>query len=112
MNLKIKEVQKYYTRIIGIIFTLIILSLILDFYLNGYSAETWHKIFHVLLGIIILSNWNNYKFNKPFCLVNGAFFTFFAAFGFAFPNLEIFNLTDTILHSIVGLSGLILGLFK
>jgi hypothetical protein len=113
--MKPETLQKYYTRIIGIFFILVALSLITDYLSNGHTPETWHKIFHVLLGSsVVYFGWNNRKFWKPFCLINGAFFSFVALFGFAFPDfagLDAFNLVDTILHSIVGLNGLVIGSF-
>jgi len=108
--MKREDLPKYYSRIIGILFILVTISLLLDFINFGHRPETWHKIFHVVLGIIIVSNWNNKKFYNPFCIINGIFFTFVALFGWTFmnfANLDAFNLVDTILHSIVGLSGLI-----
>jgi len=103
--------SKYYTRIIGIFFLLVIISLISDYLNSGFREETMHKIFHVLLGIIILKyGWSNPRFQENFPIVNGLFFTYVALFGWIFPNfanLETFNLTDTILHSIVGLSGIV-----
>ena len=111
-----KSLQKWYTRVIGVFFVLIVVSLIIDYSKFGHRAETWHKIFHVLLGSIILYyGWSNEKFWKPFCLANGAFFAYVALFGFVFPdfaNLDAFNRLDTILHSVVGISGLLIGLLK
>ncbi len=111
MDLQI--LQKWYTRIIGIFFILVVVSLVTDYLNFAHRPETWHKIFHVLFGIIILYyGWNNPRFWKPFCLANGAFFTFVALFGWTFPdfgNLDAFNRLDTILHSIVGISGLLIG---
>jgi hypothetical protein len=108
--------QKWYTRVIGIFFTLVAISLLLDLVNFGHRPETWHKIFHVLLGVIILKvGWNNKNFWRPFCLWNGAFFTFVALFGWIFPDfggLDAFNRIDTILHSIVGISGLLIGIKK
>ena len=108
--------QKYYTRFIGVFFVLVVISLITDFMSNGYSAETWHKVFHVLLGIIIIYfGWNNKHFWKPFCLVNVAFFLYLGLFGFAFPDfggLDAFNFIDSVLHTIVGVSGLVIGWLK
>ena len=108
--------QKYYTRSIGIIFLLIIFSLIFDYLNFGYHAETWHKIFHVFIGgFVVVYGWNNRKFWKPFCLAHGSFFLVIAGFGWMFPNfygLDAFNLVDTVLHSIVGLSGLVIGLLR
>lgn len=102
---------KWYTRIIGIFFVLVVVTLIADYSKFGHRPETWHKAFHVLLGIVVLLyGWNNKSFWKSFSLANGAFFTFVALFGLAFPNfgnLDAFNKLDTILHSIVGISGLL-----
>ncbi len=113
-QVKAEQLQKSYTRIIGIAFVLVIISLVSDYSRFGYRPETWHKVFHVILGSAVLYyGWDNPKFWKPFAIANGAFFTFVALFGFAFPdfgNLDAFNSLDTILHSIVGISGLIIGL--
>ena len=110
-----KYYQKWYTRLIGIFFVLVTLTLIIDYSKFGHRPETWHKIFHVLLGAIVFYyGWNNEKFWKSFCLANGAFFTYIALFGFIFPGfggLDAFNGLDTILHSIVGISGLFIGFF-
>ncbi|MDP3765779.1 MAG: hypothetical protein Q8R04_04655 [Nanoarchaeota archaeon] len=114
--MKAEIFQKWYTRIIGIFFVLVVISLIFDYSKFGHRPETWHKIFHVLLGSIVLYHgWNNKQFWKPFCLANGAFFSFVAAFGFTFPDfggLDAFNRLDNILHSMVGLSGLIIGFLR
>ncbi len=95
---------------------LVFISLVADYYQFGHRPETWHKIFHVSLGTIVLYyGWSNQRFWKPFCLANGAFFTFVALFGFTFPdfaNLDAFNRLDTILHSIVGISGLLIGFLR
>ncbi|MDO8508669.1 MAG: hypothetical protein Q7S27_03220 [Nanoarchaeota archaeon] len=114
--MKGEVLQKYYTRIIGVFFILIFFSFMLDWIEFGHRVETWHKVFHVLLGLIVVKyGWSNKTFWKPFCLINGAFFTFVALFGWTFMDfggLDAFNLTDTILHSIVGVSGLVIGLVR
>lgn len=114
--MKPELLQKYYTLLIGIFFVLVFISLVTDYYQFGHRPETWHKIFHVLLGgIVLYYGWNNKHFWRPFALANGAFFTFVALFGFTFPDfagLDVFNSLDTILHSIVGISGLIIGFSK
>jgi len=114
--INLKLLQKWYTRIIGIFFVLVVISLIADYSNFGYRLETWHKIFHVLLGSLILYfGWGNEKFWKPFCIANGTFFAFAALFGVLFPNfagLDAFNTLDTILHGIVGVAGLVIGSLK
>lgn len=106
--------QKWYTRIIGIFFLLVLLSLVADYRELGHRAETWHKIFHCLVGAAVLVfGWHSERFWRPFCIINGSFFVFVAAFGWTFPDfggLDAFNRLDTILHSIVGGSGLVIGL--
>ena len=108
--------QKWYTRVIGIFFVLVVISLITDYLKFGVRLETWHKVFHVVLGIIVLKyGWNNERFWRPFCLINGAFFTVVGIIGWIFPDLlglDAFNRLDTILHSIVGVSGLLIGIKK
>ncbi len=104
------DIQRNYTRIIGVYFLLITLTLIWDFYSKGYRPETWHKLFHIFLGVIIIKNWKNRNFYKPFSLFAGLFFLFVASFGFAFPDfaspyLDAFSTTDTFLHAIVGIFG-------
>ena len=112
--MKADELQKWYTRLTGLFFVLVIVSLVSDYMKFGHRPETWHKMFHVLLGTTVLYyGWNSERFWKPFCLANGAFFTYVALFGWVFPDfggLDAFNRTDTILHSIVGLSGLLIGI--
>ena len=110
-----KDLQKYYSRIIGVLFLLVVVSLVIDLYNFGHRPETWHKVFHVILGIIIIMNWNNKRFYRPFCLLNGLFFSFVALFGWTymdFGGLDAFNFVDTVLHSIVGVIGLVIGVIK
>lgn len=107
--------SKWYTRIIGVYFLLIVFSLFFDFIQLGHRPETWHKIFHILIGFIVIYHWNNKNFYRPFAAVNGAFFTYVAIFGWTFPDfalqlgLEVFTYSDTILHTIVGVIGLLIG---
>lgn len=105
--------SQWYTRGIGIGFVLVVISLFIDYAQFGFRPESMHKIFHVLLGIIVLmGGWNNDIWWKTFPLANGAFFIFVAAFGALFPDfggLDAFNTTDTILHALVGITGLSIG---
>ena len=106
--------QKCYTRVIGLFFLSVFLSLVADYYQFGHRPETWHKLFHTLVGVgVLIFGWRNERFWRPFCLINGAFFVFVAAFGWVHPDfagLDAFNRVDTILHSIVGTSGFLIGL--
>jgi hypothetical protein len=109
----VANLHKWYTRAIGLFFLAVSVSLALDIMEFGHRPETWHKIFHVGVGlVIVLVGWHRRTFWRPFCLINGAFFLFIALFGVTFPDfggLDAFNRLDTVLHGIVGTSGLIIG---
>lgn len=102
----------WYTRIIGIFFLLVLITLVTDTATRGITYETGHKVFHILLGFYaILIGWGGMLSQwKSFTRFNGAFFAVVAATGWLFPDLgglDAFNRTDTILHSIVALTGLV-----
>jgi len=105
--------SKWYTRIIGVYFVLVVISLVSDYGEFGFRPETMHKIFHVVLGVIIVwFGWKNEKWWRVFPLVNGVLFFYVALFGWLFPDfggLDAFNLSDTIQHTVVGVAGLIIG---
>ena len=105
---------KWYTRMIGVFFVLVVFSLIADFAKFGLRPETMHKLFHVLLGIAVIRlGWNSAAWWRVFPLVNGAFFAYIALFGLLFTNfgdLDTFNFTDTMLHTFVGIFGVLTGL--
>lgn len=106
---------KWYTRVIAIFFILVAASFVTDYLRFGFRPETMHKIFHVLLGIFVVwLGWKSVAWWKTFPLANGAFFSFVALFGWLFPNfggLDAFNFVDTVLHTIVGVSGLVIGFY-
>lgn len=106
--------RKWYTRAIGVAFILVVISLLVDLRQFGFRPESMHKIFHGMLGAIVARyGWNDRRWWGAFPLANGAFFSFVMAFGLLFPDfggLDAFNGTDTILHGLVGISGLIIGL--
>ncbi len=114
MTMKTLSFAKWYTRIIGIFFILVVFSFISDYLEFGFRPETMHKIFHGILGIIVVwLGWRSEAWWRVFPIANGAFFSFVALFGWLFPDfggLDAFNRLDTILHLIVGISGLIIGL--
>ncbi len=108
--MKIYSLSKCYTRIIGTFFLLVSISLIIDLISYSFRPETMHKIFHVLLGIIVIYyGWNSRQFQKYFPIINGLFFTYITLFGFLFhdfADLDAFNSLDNFLHLIVGVSGI------
>ncbi|MEK9179822.1 MAG: hypothetical protein AAB897_00180 [Patescibacteria group bacterium] len=106
-------ISRLYTRIISVAFLLVALSLVSDYIEFGFRPETMHKIFHVALGAIVLRwGWSNPAWWRVFPIANGLFFSFVALFGWLFPDfggLDAFNRIDTILHTIVGTTGLFAG---
>ena len=107
--------SKWYTRIIGIFFLLVAVSLAADYLRLGFRPETMHKVFHVLLGAFVARyGWNSAAWWRTFPLANGGFFCFVGLFGWLFPDfggLDAFNRMDTLLHSAVGSSGVLIGVF-
>ena len=107
---------KWYTRAVGVYFTLILIPLVLDYSEFGFRPETMHKVFHILLGLVVLRwGWNNERWWKPFTIATSLFFAFMTIFGWLFPNfgmpvLEAFGLNDTLLHGTVALTGVIIAL--
>ena len=106
------RLSQLYTRIIGIAFLFVTISLFSDYYHFGFRSETMHKIFHVVLAAIVLKfGWGNVLWWRVFPLTNGLFFSSVALWGWIFPNfggLDAFNFMDTILHSLGGVSGLVI----
>ncbi len=107
---------KWYTRMIGGYFTLVLVPLVLDYQEFGFRPETMHKAFHVLIGLAVLRwGWNDARWWKPFAITTSSFFTFVTIFGWLFPNfgmpvLEAFGLEDTLLHGTIALSGILITL--
>ena len=114
---KSEKLQKWYTRFIGIFYLIFITTLITDLIRNGYGLETWHKLLHIGIGIYAIRlGWFVKNANyKVFCLFNGFLFGAFAITGWINPGflgIDAFNRLDTILHTIVSGSGLIVGFWK
>ena len=96
-------------------FLLVAVSLAADYLRLGFRPETMHKVFHVLLGALVARyGWNSAAWWRTFPLANGGFFCFVGLFGWLFPDfggLDAFNRMDTLLHSAVGSSGVLIGVF-
>mgnify|MGYP001560399605 CR=1 FL=1 len=108
-------IAKWYTRVVAIAFTAVIISLVADYLKFGFHAETLHKLLHVVVGVVVgILAWNNKAWWKPFCFADGVVFTTLALIGVLYPNLgdlDTFNFTDTVLHGVVGVTGFGIGLY-
>ncbi len=106
---------KWYTRLIGIAFLFVTISLINDYIKFGLQIETGHKALHIVIGAAIITwAWKNERLWKPLCFGNGIVFGGLALIGWIFPDLgglATFNFTDTTLHTAVGFFGLGIGLY-
>lgn len=114
---KSEKWQKWYTRAIGIFYVLLVTTLILDLMNKGVNLETWHKVLHIGIGVyaVWLGFYARNANYKAFCLFNGILFGAFAVIGWIKPDflgIDAFNRLDTILHTIVSGSGLIIGFMK
>ncbi len=109
------RLQKVYTIVIGFAFLILVgITLVTDTVKNGISLETAHKLTHIAVGVwaalIIFKKLENQ--HVPFAFFNGIFYGAFAITGWIVPDflgIDAFNRVDTILHTIVAASGLLIG---
>ena len=103
---------KLYTWVVGGLFLVAVgYTLTVELVSKGVTLEAGHKALHVLLGIwaavIVVRNLESQY--RLFALVNGILWGAVATFGWTMPDfhgLDAFNRLDTILHTIVSVTGL------
>ena len=103
---------KLYTWVVGALFLLAVgYTLAVEIVTKGVTLEAGHKAVHVLLGawavvIVVRKLEPQYRI---FALSNGILWGAVAIFGWIMPDfhgLDAFNRLDTILHTIVSVTGL------
>lgn len=103
---------KLYTWVVGAAFLIAVgATLAIELITKGVTLEAGHKALHVLIGlwalVIVVENLEPQY--RLFALVNGILWGAVAIVGWTHPDLhglDAFNRLDTILHSIVSLTGL------
>ncbi len=108
------KLQKAYTIVIGFAFLVLVgFTLVTDAITNGVSLETAHKLTHIAVGIwaavIVFKKLDQHR---AFAMFNGIFYGAFAVIGWLMPDflgIDAFNRADTILHTIVAGTGLLVG---
>jgi hypothetical protein len=103
---------KLYTWVVGAAFLLAVgATLAIELITKGVTLEAGHKALHVVIGvwavlIVVKKLEPQYRL---FALTNGILWGAVAIVGWIYPNLhglDAFNRLDTILHSIVSVTGL------
>ena len=103
---------KLYTWVVGALFLVAVgYTLAVELITKGTTLESGHKALHVLIGvwavvIIVKKLEPQYRL---FALTNGILWGAVAIFGWIMPDfhgLDAFNRLDTILHTIVSVTGL------
>ena len=103
---------KLYTWVVGFLFLVAVgYTLTVELVSKGVTLEAGHKALHVLIGlwavvIVVRKLEPQYRL---FALVNGILWGAVAIVGWIFPDfhgLDAFNRLDTILHTIVSVTGL------
>ena len=103
---------KLYTWVVGAVFLLAVgYTLTVELVTKGVTLEAGHKALHVLIGvwavaIVVRKLESQYRI---FALFNGVLWGVVAIFGWIMPDfhgLDAFNRLDTILHTIVSVTGL------
>jgi hypothetical protein len=103
---------KLYTWVVGGLFVVAVgATLAIELINEGVTLEAGHKAMHVLLGLwaaVIVVKKLEAQY-RVFALVNGVLWGAVAIVGWTMPDylgLAAFNRLDTILHSIVSVTGL------
>lgn len=104
---------KLYTWVVGGLFVIAVgYTLAHELVTKGITLEAGHKALHVLIGfwavaIVVKKLEAQYR---VFALVNGVLWGAVAIVGWTMPDylgLEAFNRLDTILHTVVSVTGLL-----
>jgi hypothetical protein len=103
---------KLYTWIVGAAFLIAVgATLAIELITKGTTLEAGHKALHVLIGLwalVIVVKHLEPQY-RLFALVNGIWWGLVAVVGWIYPDLhglDAFNRLDTILHTIVSVTGL------
>ena len=103
---------KLYTWVVGAAFVIAVgYTLAVELITKGVTLEAGHKALHVLIGLwaaVIVVHKLEPQY-RAFALVNGILWGMVAIVGWTMPDyhgLDAFNRMDTILHSIVAVTGL------
>ena len=103
---------KLYTWIVGFLFLIAVgYTLTVELVSKGVTLEAGHKALHVLIGLwaVVIVVRNLEPQYRIFALTNGILWGAVAIVGWIFPDfhgLDAFNRLDTILHTIVSVTGL------
>ena len=107
------NVAKLYTWVVGGLFVVAVgYTLAVELATKGVTLESGHKALHVLIGfwaLFIVFGKHEAQY-RIFALTNGILWGTVAIVGWVHPDLsglEAFNRTDTILHTIVSVTGLL-----
>ncbi len=107
------NLAKLYTWVVGGLFLVAVgYTLAVELFTEGVTLEAGHKAIHVLIGvwavfIIVQKREAQYRL---FALTNGVLWGAVAIIGWTTPDylgLAAFNRLDTILHTIVAVTGLL-----
>jgi hypothetical protein len=107
------SLAKLYTWVVGGLFVVAVgFTLAMELVTEGVTLEAGHKALHVLLGmwaVVIVVGKLEPQY-RIFALANGILWGAVAIVGWTMPDylgLDAFNRLDTILHTIVSVTGLL-----
>lgn len=111
------DLAKLYTWVVGGLFlTAVGITLTIELVTQGISLEAGHKALHVAIGVwaVVIVVKDLAPQYRLFALTNGLLWGAVAIFGWIMPDyrgLAAFNRLDTLLHSIVAVTGLLSAYF-
>jgi hypothetical protein len=106
------QFAKLYTWVVGALFLVAVgYTLTVELVTKGITLEAGHKALHVLIGVwaVVIVVRKLEPQYRMFALTNGILWGAVAVIGWTMPDfhgLEAFNRIDTILHTIVSVTGL------
>jgi hypothetical protein len=107
------SLAKLYTWVVGALFVVAVgYTLTVELVSKGITLEAGHKALHVMIGVwamVIIARQLETQY-RTFAFINGFLWGAFAIVGWTLPDfhgLDAFNRIDTILHSIVSVTGLL-----
>jgi len=112
MNFTQMNFVKLYTWVVGALFLVAVgYTLTVELVTKGVTLEAGHKALHVLIGVwaVVIVVRKLEPQYRIFALTNGILWGAVAIVGWTMPDfhgLEAFNRIDTILHTIVSVTGL------
>jgi len=112
-----KAMQRWYTRVIGILSCLMAIPVIIYAQHSGINLEVFLKAVYIIVGIFATywGFWGSQKECKTFTSWHGLTFLVIGILGWISPglgNMPTFYQPEIAIHTVIGIAGIFFGTFK